>query len=249
MNRIFNENNIETMKRLNDYSIDGIITSPPYNITTKRKDNYYDNGYSDIDNLTEEDYLQTRLKEFKEFERILKPKGVICYNISYHNNNPILPLLLMSEVHKNTGLTMADMITWKKKSSMPFQSSKTKLSRICEQVYIIVNKEHLHDFETNKTISKINEKTNQKFYKHYVNFIEAANNDKIKSKLKAAYSEDLVLKLINIYFKPNSLIYDPFYGIGTTSRACKKSNRNYIASELDKELYDISIELLKNENH
>ena len=157
MNKIYNENNIETMKRFNDNSIDGIVTSPPYNITTKRKDNYYNNGYSEIDNLTEEDYIKKRINEFKEFERILTPKGVICYNISYHNNNPILPLLLMSEVHKNTGLTIADMITWKKKTSMPFQSSKTKLSRICEQVYIIVNKKHLHDFETNKTISKINE--------------------------------------------------------------------------------------------
>lgn len=245
MNKIYNENNIETMKRFNDNSIDGIVTSPPYNITTKRKDNYYDNGYSDIDNLTEEDYIKKRINEFKEFERILTPKGVICYNISYHNNNPILPLLLMSEVHKSTGLTVADMITWKKKTSMPFQSSKTKLSRICEQVYIIVNKKHLHDFETNKTISKINEKTNQKFYKHYVNYIEAANNDGIKSKLKAAYSEELVLKLINIYFKPNTTIYDPFSGIGTTSRACKKSNINSFASELDKELYDLSIKLIK----
>ncbi len=34
-----------------------IICSPPYNITTKRKDNYYNNGYSDIDNLSEEDYM------------------------------------------------------------------------------------------------------------------------------------------------------------------------------------------------
>ena len=33
-------------------------------------------------------------------------------------------------------------------------------------------------------------------------------------------------------------------GIGTTARACKKSNRNYIGSELDKEHFDISISLL-----
>jgi site-specific DNA-methyltransferase (adenine-specific)/modification methylase len=245
MNKIFNEDNIETMKRFNDKSIDGIITSPPYNITTKRKDVYYKNGYSDIDNLSEEDYIKKRLNEFKEFERILTPKGVICYNISYHNQNPILPTLLMTEVHNKTELTVADIITWKKKTSIPFQTSPTKLSRICELIYIIVKKEHLHDFETNKEVSSINKKTNQKFYKNYQNLIEANNNDGIKSKLKAAYSEDLVLKLINIYFKPNTTIYDPFSGIGTTSRACKKSNINSFASELDKELYDLSIKLIK----
>jgi site-specific DNA-methyltransferase (adenine-specific)/modification methylase len=245
MNKIFNEDNIETMKRFNDKSIDGIITSPPYNITTKRKDVYYKNGYSDIDNLSEEDYIKKRLNEFKEFERILTPKGVICYNISYHNQNPILPTLLMTEIHNKTELTVADIITWKKKTSIPFQTSPTKLSRICELIYIIVKKEHLHDFETNKEVSSINKKTNQKFYKNYQNLIEANNNDGIKSKLKAAYSEELVLKLINIYFKPNTTIYDPFSGIGTTSRACKKSNINSFASELDKELYDLSIKLIK----
>lgn len=49
INKIFNENNIETMLRMSNNSIDGIITSPPYNITSKRKDVYYNNGYSDID--------------------------------------------------------------------------------------------------------------------------------------------------------------------------------------------------------
>jgi DNA modification methylase len=109
---------------------------------------------------------------------------------------------------------------------------------------VIVKKERLHDFKTNKKVSKINEKTNQKFYKNYTNFIEAENNDKIKSKLKAAYSEDLVYKLFNIYFPIDSLIYDPFSGLGTTARACKKSGRDFIGSEIDEELWKISNSLL-----
>lgn len=245
MNKIFNENNTDTMNRIPDKSISGIITSPPYNITTKRKDMYYDNGYSDNDNLTEEEYIQVRLNEFKEFSRIIEDKGVICYNISYHNENPILPTLLMAKIHQETDLTIADIITWKKSNSIPFQTSPTKLSRICELVYVIVKKEYLHDFNTNKQVSKINEKTGQKFYKNYTNLIEAKNNDGVKCKLKASFSEDFVSKLIGIYFPIESTIYDPFMGIGTTARACKKLGRNYIGSELDKEHYDISLELLK----
>lgn len=244
INKIYNENNVITMSKMPDKFLSGIICSPPYNLTTKRKDCYYNNGYQDKDNLSEEEYIKNRLSEFKEFERILKDDGVICYNISYHNENPILPTLLISEIHKETGLTVADIITWKKRSAIPFQTSSTKLSRICELVYVIVKKERLHDFKTNKKVSKINEKTNQKFYKNYTNFIEAENNDKIKSKLKAAYSEDLVYKLFNIYFPIDSLIYDPFSGLGTTARACKKSGRNFIGSEIDEELCKISISLL-----
>lgn len=244
INQIFNENNLDTMSKMPDSYVDGIITSPPYNITTKRKDTYYNNGYSENDNLSEKEYIKKRINEFKQFERILKEKGVICYNISYHNQNPILPTLLISEVHKQTNLTVADIITWKKKSAIPFQTSPTKLSRICELIYVIVHKNHLHDFNTNKEVSSVNKKTNQKFYKNYQNLIEASNNDRIKCKLKASYSEELVLKLFNIYFPNNSLIYDPFSGIGTTSRACKKSGRNYIASELDEELFTLSLKLM-----
>jgi DNA modification methylase len=247
-NKIYNENNILTMYRMSDKSINGVITSPPYNISSKRKDVYYDNGYSDIDGLSEEEYLKVRINEFKEFSRILEDDGVICYNLSYHNENPILPTLLMTRIHQETDLTLADMITWRKSTSLPFQTSPTKLSRICEQIYVIVKKKHLHNFKTNKKISKINEKTGQKFYKNYTNLVEAKNNDGIKTKLKATYSEDLVVKLLNIYFPEESLIYDPFSGIGTTAKACQKFNRRYIGSELNKDYYDTSLVRLKNKN-
>jgi DNA modification methylase len=245
-NKIFNENNIITMGNISDKSISGIITSPPYNITTKRKDVYYDNGYSHSDGLPEDEYLQVRLNEFKEFSRIMEDTGVICYNLSYHNENPILPTLLMTKIHQETDLTLADMITWKKSTALPFQTSPTKLSRICEQVYVLVKKDHLHDFKTNKKISKINEKTGQKFYKNYVNLVEAKNNDGLKTKLKATFSEDLVTKLINIYFPEESLIYDPFIGIGTTARACFKTNRKFIGSEIDENHYKTAISQIKN---
>lgn len=151
----------------------------------------------------------------------------------------------MTKIHQETDLTIADIITWKKSNSIPFQTSPTKLSRICELVYVIVKKEHLHDFTTNKQVSKLNEKTGQKFYKNYTNLIEAKNNDGVKCKLKASFSEEFVSKLIDIYFPVESIVYDPFMGIGTTARACKKLGRYYIGSELDKEHYNISLELLK----
>jgi len=98
------------MNKIDDKYINGIICSPPYNISSKRKDMYYETGYSEIDNLSQEEYLKVRLNEFKEFERILDDRGVICYDISYHNTNPILPNSLISEINNQTGLTLADII-------------------------------------------------------------------------------------------------------------------------------------------
>ena len=245
INQVYNEPNMTTMVKIPDSFLDGVITSPPYNYCSKRKDVYYDNGYSNLDNLTEDEYIKVRIEEFKQFERIIKDRGVILYNISYHNENPILPILLITEVHKQTNLTVADMISWKKSNSIPFQTSPNKLSRIVEQVYVIVKKDYLHTFQTNKEISKINQKTGQKFYKGYTNLVEAKNNDGIKCDLKASYSTDLVSKLINIYFPKGSLIYDPFSGIATTAVACKENNLNYIGSEINEAFWLIGNERLK----
>lgn len=243
IDKIYNEDNLITMNRIPDKFISGIITSPPYNICGKRSDCYYNNGYSEDDNLTEDQYLYKRItefKEFKEFERILKDDGVICYNISYHNENPILPTLLISKIHSETNLTLADIIIYRKSHSIPFQTSPTKLSRICELIYVIVKKDFLHNFKTNKEVSKINEKTGQKFYKNYTNLIEARNNDGFKTNLKATFSSELVEKLINIYFPENSLIFDPFMGIGTTAKECINKKCNFIGSERVKEFYEDS---------
>ena len=240
-NIIYNEDCKITLKRLQDKTIDGIITSPPYNINTERSDCYYNNGYSELDGLSENDYLEVRTNEFKEFSRVINDTGVICYNISYAKENPILPTLLVAKIHNETDLTIADIIFWKKPKAIPFQTSPTKLSMITELIYVFVKKEHLHTFKTNKEVSKVNEKTGQKFYKNYVNYIEARNNDGYQCQLKASFSQDLVNQLINIYFPKGSLIYEPFTGIGTTELSCIENECDYIGSELVKDHYEISL--------
>ena len=226
--------------------VDGIITSPPYNISSKRKDMYYNTGYSDVDNLSTEEYIKVRLNEFREFSRIVKKGGVICYNLSYMHENPVLPNILVSKVHEETDLTLSDTIYWKKGNSIPFQTSPNKLSRIVEPVYVFVHKDRLSDFRANKEISKVNLKTGQKFYKNYTNYIEAKNNDRVKTTLKAVYSAELITKLIDIYFPKGSLIYDPFMGSGTTAVGCIEQGLNYIGSEMKEDHFLTSQERINN---
>tara|TARA_R110000796_G_scaffold18348_2_gene55571 strand:+ start:176 stop:940 length:765 start_codon:yes stop_codon:yes gene_type:complete len=245
INKIYNENCNKTFERIKDNTLSGIITSPPYNINTERSDCYYNNGYSKLDGLSESDYLEVRTNEFKQFSRIIKDNGVICYNISYAKENPILPTLLITKIHNETDFTIADIICWKKPHAIPFQTSPTKLSRVTELIYVFVKKANLHSFKTNKEVSKVNQKTGQKFYKNYVNYIEAKNNDGYKCQLKASYSQDLCNQLINIYFPKGSLIYDPFTGIGTTQLSCIENDCNYIGSELTKEHFNIASERLE----
>ncbi len=242
INKIHDESNIETMSRIPDKLIDGIITSPPYNLQNNPNHRRLDQDdyhlyLDDVDNLSESDYLKVRLNEFREFDRIIKSDGVICYNISYSSENPMLPLLLMNQVHERTNLTVTEIISWKKSSASPFQTSPNKLTRIVELIYVIVHKEFLDTFKANKEIASVNQNTGQNFYKNYTNFITARNNDGFESKLKASFSTELVRKLIQIYFSKNSIIYDPFMGIGTTALGCIKEGCNYIGSEIQYEIY------------
>jgi len=221
-------------------SVDYIITSPPYNRTTKRMDCYYNNGYAFLDNLSEQDYIDTRIAEFKQFEKLLSKNGLIIYNLSYGSDNPSLPIKLIYNVISNTEFEMVDIITWKKRNAIPFQTSPRKLSRICEYVYIFARKEDIDSYVTNKIISKINKNTGQHFYKNYTNFIRAANNDKIKTSHKATFSTELVEKLIDTYVPFGKTVPDPFMGIGTTGIACINTNRNFIGIELLKEHFDVA---------
>jgi site-specific DNA-methyltransferase (adenine-specific) len=231
---------LEVMKGLDDNSIDLILTSPPYNVATKRSDCYYKNGYSDIDNLNEKEYIEKRYKEFKCFEKLLSKNGVILFNLNYTLEMPSLPIKLMAYIIENTGFIVVDYISWKKNNAIPFQTSPRKLSRIVEMIYVIVRKTEMTTYFMNKEISKINEKTKQKFYKNYVNFVEAKNNDSIKSEHKATYSTELCLKLINMYSSEEMIVLDPFMGLGTTGVACNNLNRNFIGIELDDKYFEIA---------
>ena len=54
----------------------------------------------------------------------------------------------------------------------------------------------------------------------------------------------LLERIVGIGSNEGDLVLDPFSGSGTTALACKKLNRNFIGSELNKEHYENSLERL-----
>ncbi len=59
-------------------------------------------------------------------------------------------------------------------------------------------------------------------------------------------NSDICETLINLHIDEGQTVYDPCMGSGTTAIACRKLKRNYIGTELVKEIYDESIEKLNN---
>lgn len=229
INKIHNESCEETLRKMDDNIIDAVVTSPPYNII---RPNSTDRGYDEYkDGMSNEEYIDFTLRIFKQFERVVKKDGAIIYNMSYGAENTEVMSLTVADIIRNTDFTLADIIVWKKDSATPNNVSKNRLTRIVEFVYIFCRKDELMTFNANKKVLK-ERNTGQKIYENIFNFIMAKNNDGSNDLNKATYSTELVTKLLNIYVKPNSLIYDCFMGTGTTAVSAINHKCDFIGSEL-----------------
>lgn len=254
INTIYNEHCYLTMNSMikNEIKVDGIITSPFYN--TCRGSKYHNSeksrknheGRYDIhlDNMTDDEYINFTIRLFNGFDKILKNNGCILYNISYSSENTHLMWLVIAKIIEKTNFIVADDIIWKKKSALPNNTSSNKLTRIVEHIFVFCRKDEFKTFNCNKQVTSIR-KTGQKMYENIYNFIEAKNNDGSNNLNKATYSTELIEKLLNIYFKKDDLIYDPFMGTGTTANACIKYGCHYVGSEISAQQCEFAKERLK----
>lgn len=242
LNKIYCESNLETMSRMPDGFIDLVLTSPPYNII---RPNSTDRGYDLYkDGMSNEDYIEWTLSMFKEFNRVLKKDSIVLYNMSYGSENTILMSLLIADVIRKSDFTLADIIVWKKKSATPNNVSHNKMTRIVEFVYVFCRKDELNTFNCNKKVLSKRE-TGQLIYENVFNFISAPNNDSSVDINKATFSSEFVRKLLSMYAKPNSLVYDPFMGTGTTAKACIIDRHSFIGSEISQGQVDYSLKRLQ----
>lgn len=257
-NKIYNESNIETLKKLKDKSIDIVLTSPFYNtnkkagkkstlFNTKVKEGQYEYVRYDVfvDNMTDKEYSDYTINLFNSFDRVLKDNGVVLWNISYGQEGASKLLQIMARITLETVFDCADIITWHKSSVLPNSCSPNKLTRICEYVFVFCRKKEFYTFNSNKTVTSVREGTKQKMYSSIPNYIRAKNNDGICPYNKATFSTDFCKQLIYIYAKEGAVIYDPFMGSGTTAVACLMTGRNYIGSEISENQVNFAEERIK----
>lgn len=242
LNKIYCESNLDTMAKMPNEFVDMVLTSPPYNII---RPNSTDRGYDLYkDGMSNDEYIEWTLSMFSEFNRVLKKNSIVLYNMSYGTENTILMSLLIADIIRKSEFTLADIIVWKKKSATPNNVSHNKMTRIVEFVYVFCRKDELNTFNCNKkALSKRN--SGQLIYENVFNFISASNNDSSVDINKATFSSEFVRKLLNMYAKDNSLVYDPFMGTGTTAKACVIDKHFFIGSEISQQQVDYSLKRLE----
>lgn len=86
LNKIYNEDCLTTLKRMDDNSIDCVVTSPPYYALRKYTDSDFEIGREH----TPSEYIDNLVEVFTEVYRVLKPTGTVWVNIGdTYNGNKI----------------------------------------------------------------------------------------------------------------------------------------------------------------
>lgn len=245
LNKIYNENCLETMKRINDNSIDLIIADPPYG-----------KGIDKWDKFTEEEFE----KWVSEFSRILKNNGTLYfYGIPealserfhiFKNNFKYIRELVwfyrnVSNINHNTWswnwqkILMCSNETNEKKRTfnlddvrIPYsENTNTKRKKHDDSV----SGYGIRKNDKNENIKKYNDKGKKPMDVIEIPRVSAG----VAQKEGVGHKTQKPLKLCDTLIKASSnkgdLVYIPFAGSGSEIVSCINNQRNYIASEINAE--------------
>ena len=247
-NKIYNEDCLSFIPKLDDSSIDTVVTSPPYNtskkssqneIERKRKEGKLEKGFRqhhsryDVfqDQQTDDEYADFIASIFNALEPKMKPNGTIVWNVSYGIGDTGKPnyavwYSLLAIMNK-TPFTLVEYYPWKKPVTTTL-NTKNDLTRICEIVWVFARKTEISTYHVNK----------EKVKGWYIsqpaeNWVQTKLcNDEVCDFNAATYPSEFVEKSLALYGTPKGLVYDPFMGTGTTAIGAISCGMNYIGTEL-----------------
>ena len=246
LNKIYNEDCLSLIKKMDDSSIDCIITSPPY-MFQKEYDNY-DDKFEPVK------YRKFLTNIFKECVRVLKDGGRMFVNVQpvFSENYPTHHIV--SQVLMKLGLTWGGEILWEKNNyNCAYTAwgswkspSKPYLKYTWEFVEYFYKGNPKH--EGNKDNIDI---TGDEFKKWTTAKWSIAPENRMKEfGHPAMFPEELVERILKLFTYKNDIVFDPFSGVGTTCYVCENFDRRYVGSDISEEYCRIAnkrLEKLKGE--
>jgi len=245
VNKIYNEDCLDTMARMPDGFVDLTVTSPPY-------DNLRDyKGYSfDFESVA------------KELYRVTKQGGVVVWVVGdatikgSETGTSFRQALFFKECGFNLHDTMIYYKSW-----IPFPMH-TRYQQMFEYMFVFSKSKPktFNGIKIESNTKKIDNATGRnpdgtlsKFkYKTGIGSRYKDNVWKIKRDFKreikhpAKFPEQLANDHIISWSNENDLVYDPFMGSGTTAKMAILNNRNYIGSEISKEYCEVAENRISN---
>ena len=247
MNKIYNESCIDTMQRLDDNTIDLVVTSPPYDNLRTYKDGVGDKWSFEV---------------FKpianELYRVTKDGGVIVWVVgdATVNGSETGSSFKQALYFKEIGFNLHDTMIYQKNNfSNP---SSNRYHQIFEYMFVfskgkpktfnpLIDRKNITAGSigswgkntsrqrdgsmverTKKIVKEFGMRYNIWKYKTSKN----GQEDSIAYKHPAIFPSELVQDHILSWSNVGDLVYDPFMGSGTTAKQALQLSRNYIGSEI-----------------
>ena len=251
INCIYNESNLETMKRMTDNFIDLTVTSPPYD--DLRDYNGYSFPFEDI---------------AKELFRVTKEGGVLVWVVgdAVVNGSETGTSFKQALYFKELGFNIHDTMIYSKTPSFPAKNGDKRYSQSFEYMFILSKgnpktanllKDRKNKWGGSQSWGKTSErlkngeiKEREKFnvqeYGYRFNIWEYATGkgnttrDEIAYQHPAMFPEKLAEDHILTWSNEGDLVYDCFGGSGTNAKMSNKWKRTWVLSEISSEYVEIA---------
>ena len=254
LNRIYNEDCLEGMKRIPDGSVDLTVTSPPYDNLRAYNGN--------IEQWSFEKFQQIA----KELYRVTKDGGVVVWVVGdatikgSETGTSFKQALYFMEC----GFNLHDTMIYEKNGAGAVGSNKCYLQNFeymfvfskgkIKTVNLIYDRENkvVGRMKTNINRNKFTADTGRKYREittkklgrrfNVWKYEQTQGHDTYSKKHPAPFPEQLAQDHIISWSNEGDVVLDPFMGSGTTAKMALLNNRNFIGFEIDKHYCDIANE-------
>ena len=257
---------LDFLKKMDNDSIDLIITSPPYADQIK-----YSYGGVHPDR-----YVEWFLPITKELFRVLKPTGTFILNIKEKTVNGERHTYVIDLVMnmRKQGWLWTEEFVWSKKNCFPgkwpnrFRDAWERLLQFNKQRQFNMYQDavmvpmgawakdrlkKLSDTDMRRDNSKVGSGFGKNVSKwlgrdmaYPTNVLTIATETSNKQH-SAVFPRELPLWFIKLFTKESDIVLDPFLGSGTTSVAAIYLNRNSIGIEIKEEYYNLAVKNISQE--
>lgn len=247
MNKIFNEDILLGIDKIEDNSVDLILTDPPYCLG---KD--YGN---DSDQKSSKEYLEWTYQWIDAVLPKLKESGGFYIFLSWQYSPEIF-------VYLKKKLKMINEIIWDRR--VPSMGGSTrKFSSVHDNIgFFAKNKDYYFNIDSIR-IPYDEETKKARTRSIFVGkkWLEMGYNPKDLWSASRIHAQDperenhptqkpleIIERMVKASCPLNGIVFDPFMGTGTTAIACLKNNRQYVGFEINKDYHKIIINRIKKHN-
>ena len=242
-NQIFLGDCLDLLSRMDDSSVDLVVTSPPYNLGKEYE------GKVKLDR-----YISTQAGVIEQCVRVLKSTGSIFWQVgSFSDKGVLIPLdIRFFPVFESFNMIPRNRIAWIRQHGL---HGRNKFSPRYETVLWFTKSDNykfnLDDVRVPQKYKNKKYHTGSKKGKLSCNpdgknpgdiwaFRNVKHNHEEQTLHPCQFPEDMVARMILSTTDEGDLVFDPYMGAGTVAVVSQNLNRKYMGAEMRDDYFNIA---------